>query len=115
MKHLKHLLKFLSLGDDQGNLSLTNLAMLIIVVKIALVPQASLIDLGTLLLAAANYAHKRYVNSKTQEPAPPVNLDPLHSRLSQAELQATTAMAVVENLTKDVNSIKTAITFKNLK
>lgn len=57
---------FLRLIDDQHNLSLTNIATIIVVIKLALAQQASAIDLGTLLLALANYNVKKYLTSAPQ-------------------------------------------------
>ena len=58
-------LTFSRLIDDQHNLSLTNLAMIIVVVKLAIAQQASTIDLGTLLLALSNYNIKKYFAGST--------------------------------------------------
>jgi hypothetical protein len=41
-------------------LSLTNIALIIVVIKLAYVEQANMLDLGTLLLALANYNIKKY-------------------------------------------------------
>lgn len=45
-------------------LSLTNVALWVCIVKVAITPDASIIDLSALLLALFNYAHKRSVSAK---------------------------------------------------
>jgi len=64
---IKDLCKFLNLLDKTGSkLSITNIVMLIIVIKVALVPHPSMPDLGTLLLALLNYSHKRHIESQNK-------------------------------------------------
>ncbi len=54
----------LSLTDHKGKaLSLTNLALWVCIVKVALVHNASVTDLGILLVSVLNYSHKRYVSN----------------------------------------------------
>lgn len=59
MKKVKDFINFLNLLDRGGKLSLTNLAVVICLFKIALAPAFSLADMGVLLLTLLNYAHKR--------------------------------------------------------
>lgn len=56
---------------EHGNrrLSLTNVALWVCIVKVAISPEASIIDLSALLLALFNYAHKRSVSSKASDKA----------------------------------------------
>lgn len=66
---MNKLLTFLNLLDAQGNLSITNVAVLVTLIKLAISPSASITEAGTLLVALANYAHKRKTTSdvnKTQ-------------------------------------------------
>lgn len=60
---LKKALNFLNLLDSESRLSITSLAMYVVLVKVAVAPSPSLIDLGSLLLVLLNYAHKRIVVS----------------------------------------------------
>lgn len=64
----KQLANFLNLLDAQGKLSITNVAVIVCLLKLAFAPAASITEAGTLLVALANYAHKRYT-SATPEPA----------------------------------------------
>lgn len=59
---MKSFLSFLNLTDTSGNLSITNIAVIVCVVKIALAPQFSITEVGALLVSLLNYAHKRFVN-----------------------------------------------------
>lgn len=64
--HALAALGWLGLLDQEKKLSLTQLAVWITLIKLALAPSTSLVDLGALLVTVANYAHKRAVNSESQ-------------------------------------------------
>lgn len=64
----KQLANFLNLLDAQGKLSITNVAVIVCLLKLAFAPAVSITEAGTLLVALANYAHKRYTIA-TPEPA----------------------------------------------
>ena len=66
MRQFKKILKFWRLIDSEGLLSLTNLAVLVVMIKIILVPATSIADLGVLLVSLLNYAHKRYTTTSTK-------------------------------------------------
>jgi hypothetical protein len=59
VRYLFHFLETLSLLDREGNLSLTSIAVLVVLVKLVLTPSVSLPETGALLLVLANYAHRR--------------------------------------------------------
>ena len=67
MDKLKAALSFLNLLDAEGRLSITNLAVVITLVKLAISPAASLTEAGMLLCTLTNYAHKRVVTAQAQE------------------------------------------------
>jgi len=61
---MKNVLNFLALLDSKGKqLSLTNILMIVVIVKIALAHSVGLTELGALFLSLLSYSHKRYVNS----------------------------------------------------
>lgn len=60
---LTRALLFLNLLDVQGNLSITNIAVIVCVTKIALAPQFSIAECGALMVSLLNYAHKRHTNA----------------------------------------------------
>ncbi len=49
--------------DDEGNLSLSNIAVIIALVKMSFSHTAP-VDAGALFATLLNYAHKRYIISK---------------------------------------------------
>ena len=59
---MKRVLTFLNLLDNGGNLSITNIAVLICLYKIAASAQFSGTEVGALVATLLNYAHKRLVN-----------------------------------------------------
>lgn len=63
----KRLLKFLNLTDRQGNLSITNIAVIVCITKIAIAPTFTITEVGALMLSLFNYAHKRSEANKNKE------------------------------------------------
>lgn len=57
-------LLFLNLLDKDGNLSITNVAVIVGVTKMALMSQMSGVDAVALVGTLLNYAHKRTVSSE---------------------------------------------------
>lgn len=64
---MKRLLTFLNLLDNSGNLSITNVAVIICLVKIAMASQFSGTEVGALVATLLNYSHKRFVNAGAAE------------------------------------------------
>jgi hypothetical protein len=59
---MKRLLIFFRLVDaHDGLISLTNVALIVVIVKLTLVKTPGLTELGTLLLALANYNAKKWM------------------------------------------------------
>ena len=58
---------FLNLLDAEGNLSITNVAVILVLIKLAFSPTASLTEAGMLLATLANYAHKRSTKQIKEE------------------------------------------------
>lgn len=61
---MKKYLSFFNLLDRTGNLSITNLAVLIITIKLTTLQQFTLAETSAFLVAMLGYAHKRHVSSK---------------------------------------------------
>lgn len=55
-------LNLLERGNDK--LSLSNLAVFVCVIKVAVAPAVSIPEIGALLLSLLNYGHKRYESNK---------------------------------------------------
>lgn len=88
MDKITRAMNFLNLLDAQSKLSITNLAVIICLLKLVFSPSASITEAGTLLVALANYAHKRsVVNAQPAE----VTDDGFEKRMIEVE-------SVVSNL-----------------
>jgi hypothetical protein len=59
------LLAFLRITDENGQLSLTQLALWVVLIKLAIMPTTSLADLGALLVGLANYTGKKIISKGT--------------------------------------------------
>lgn len=59
---MMNVLAFLRLTDDDGLLSLTHIALMVVIAKVAFVQHASVVDLGGLLLGLANYSGKKIID-----------------------------------------------------
>mgnify|MGYP001266357776 CR=1 FL=1 len=66
-------LRFLNLLDGQGNLSITNTAVYVLIAKIATAPSLDWPTAATLLVTLMNYAHKR---TSVQAPTEPMEVPP---------------------------------------
>lgn len=63
-KYLKNILIFFRLMDEHdGNLSLSSIAMIVVIVKLAMVQQASVMDLGGFFVAIMNMNLKKWINN----------------------------------------------------
>lgn len=60
---MKRVLKFLRLIDENQNLSLTYLAVWIVLIKVAITPDFDLSSAGVLLIALLNYGYKKFITS----------------------------------------------------
>ena len=57
-------LKYLRINDEKGILSLTNIAMILVIYKIAMTPTVSFQDITALFTVIASYQVKRFVEKK---------------------------------------------------
>lgn len=64
---LKRALRYLRINDEKNMVSLTNLAMILILYKIASTPATSMEDIGLLLGVLASYQAKRLIEKKTDD------------------------------------------------
>ena len=88
---MNKILSFLNLLDYEGNLSITNLAVYIALVKMIFIPGGSLEDAGILFTALSSYAYKKHLVSKTVNAESSKNieletvLDELNKRIEKTE------------------------------
>lgn len=66
----KRFLRYLRVNDDKNMISLTNIAMILILYKIATTTASSMEDIGLLLAVLSSYQAKRWMemNGKGKEP-----------------------------------------------
>lgn len=57
-------LEFIRVTDEDNNLSITNVVMVSMLVKIWVTPALSMHDIALALAALTNYSHKRHVKVK---------------------------------------------------
>ena len=68
-KHLCKVLRFFNLVDRGCNLSITNIAVIVLITKIAMSPTIDWQAAGALMVALLNYAHKRNESNKAEAKA----------------------------------------------
>lgn len=61
---IKKALYFLRLTDDDGLLSITHIACIVVLTKVALAPEPSIADMGALLITLALYYGKKVHSEK---------------------------------------------------
>ena len=68
---LMRALHFLRLTDPHdGNISITNIALIVVLTKLAFARTTSIVDLGMLLLSLANYNAKKIINAGSGDSLP---------------------------------------------
>ena len=56
--------KFLRLIDENNQMSITNIAVMVVIYKVGTAHQVDLYDAGIILIALLNYSYKRYMKLK---------------------------------------------------
>lgn len=56
--------KFLRLIDENNQMSITNIAVLVVIYKVGTAQNVDLYDAGIILIALLNYSYKRYIKFK---------------------------------------------------
>lgn len=84
---------FLRITDaHDGQLSLTNIALLVVLVKLMLAPALSIVEVGTLFIALASYQTKKIINKvATKEEENPLKpeIDALQAKLDDIDGRVT--------------------------
>lgn len=99
MRLFKRLAKFLNLLDRGGNLSISNVAVIICITKMAIAPQVSIVDAGALLISLLNYGHKRAESNKVEKTNKEQELSTLKETLEKV-------VEVQNKITSDMSEIK---------
>lgn len=66
----KQLFAFFQLTDDRGRLSITNIATMVVIAKIALAVSIDWGVISALLITLLNYSHKRHVGCRSVHTPP---------------------------------------------
>lgn len=106
---MNKLLQFLRITDEQGQLSLTNIIMIIVLIKILLKQDAiGTTDLGAILTAILGYQGKRAINgvikSKAVKKSPHITLKQLFQRNKLSEVDGA-VISEAEKTVKRVNKL----------
>lgn len=64
---MNRVLQFLNLLDSSGNLSITNVAVIVGITKMALMTQMTGVDAVSLVGVLLNYCHKRSINDNANQ------------------------------------------------
>lgn len=90
-KFLIKSLSFLRVIDSNKQLSITNIAVIAVLIKLILAPALSITAAGTLLVTLISYSHKRHTLSKQTPESPVVQLEEevkqMKSKLTALELK----------------------------
>ena len=84
---LIEVVNFLRLIDENGLLSLTNVSVIVILVKICILKELDLSSASLLLTAIGSYHFKRYLATKKPKDLPQDQLDDLKSQLNSIKLK----------------------------
>lgn len=60
----KKILKFFQLTDRAGDLSITNIALIVMITKLAVAPTFTIPEIAAFFIALLNYSHKRLESNK---------------------------------------------------
>lgn len=88
MPSMQQVLTFFNMTDREGNLSITNIAMIVLIAKIALAPAVSIAEVAAFFIALLNYSHKRYEASKAAN-AEVVTIDESRAAVSEMATKLT--------------------------
>jgi len=112
MDIVKAILKFLSLSDYDGNVSISNLAVVACLVKILITPEISMVEVGALLGALSNYSLKRFENRKAVELE--ANLGPEPEEVDNLKADLDMMKSSYDSLTREAQEMKKIISEHNL-
>ena len=62
LEKINKILQYLRINDEKGRVSLTNIALILILVKIAVVPATSMKDIAALMTVVLSYQVKRKID-----------------------------------------------------
>lgn len=109
------ILKFLNLSDRGGNLSITNIAVIVLITKIALAPTVDWQAAGALMVALLNYAHKRKESAQAEAELNKVSeyVD-VKDQVSKAVEKVESLAKLHETVAKQAEDTKSMLSKSNL-
>lgn len=92
------------IDEHDGNISLTNIALLIALVKLAVAPSASIVDIGALFISLASYQAKKVINKDEGKQEPAVSM------IDVADMEKR-----ISDLSSKVSAAQLSMGFKELR
>lgn len=101
MNKLTEFLTFIKVIDaHDGQISLTNLALIVVLVKIAIAPTVSIVDAGTLFVSLLAYSGKKVINNQQMNAqAAPIDTTAIEKSVSQVTDQMEAMKSKINALT----------------
>lgn len=102
MDKVKKVFGFLRIIDSDGQISLTNVALMIVLYKLGTAYSVSFTEIGALFIALANYAGKKVINNANQTPttdAFQVQIGEMQKKLEETTTQVS-SLAILSGLKK---------------
>lgn len=96
MNHnLRKALYFLRLTDDNNVLSITHIACMVVLTKVALQPNPSIVDMGSLLITLSLYYGKKHMQKDSAKIAEDgkFRLDQIEQKVKEIQGQASSVSA----------------------
>lgn len=81
----KKVADFLRLIDENDKLSLTNLCLYVVLVKISLTADFNLVDAGALFITLLNYSGKKLINKIKEKKEENLPLQEVHEKLRELQ------------------------------
>ena len=98
------ILRFFQLADRAGNLSITNIAVIVLITKIALAATLDWATAAGLLIALLNYGHKRLESNKAEKESVKVSeISSLNSEILSIK-ESVTALSEQVKAQQDLNA-----------
>ena len=112
-----NILQFLRLVDENNLLSLTNITVVVCIVKVAMLQSVSLPDLGALMLSMLMYGHKKLLAAnKSASKETPELIQKVEAQLKeQAEALKRVDTDSITTLKKNVEDLLQAETLRRMK
>lgn len=111
-------LRFLNLVDRSCNLSITNIALIVLITKLALAPQFSIPEVAAFFMALLNYGHKRHESNKAIAnevpeviPTPAIDLSPIQQEIANLKANQESVNRLAEETKKLLSQSSLAAAF----